>query len=250
MAKRDVCVKSDDVRKIVLVVSNSNTEGAFADSIKVEGLPSGCSGWRGTMSITTSWNVPFCGAVGVSCVGTSTSTFDGLWAVQQVDPTHPFLACESDNPPCVGYAPTGTISWTWNSHDESSHCYETFAGTLPAGIEGDPRSADGGYQLDQAFVLVPDGAGHYGYWGTGYWPAPGEKCESPRGVNSPPAFFDLSRNSAGSGAADGSGNTCGHTTWLIDAAAETIAGSCYDVNNGPNTVFEQWSLQKVGNAIP
>jgi hypothetical protein len=249
---RSFCVESENLTKVVLVVSNSNVAPGqkVQGGIKIDANAAGCSGWRGTMSITTSWNVQKCGAIGYTCVGTTTSTFDGLWELAPDDNNE--FSCRLPIEPedrqdhtldCLPYLPTGTITWTWNSHDQPG-CSETSAGTLPAGAAR--FSA-----LEQVFVLVPDGAGHYGDWGAGNWGGTtGLKCESPRGMGSPPSYFDLAQGDAGTGAADGQGGTCVHTTWLIDAAAETISGSCYDFNNGPNTQLEEWNLQKVGDAIP
>ena len=72
LAKREICLNDEDVQKIVLVVSNSNTVNVFDGVIPVEGRSSGCAGWRGTMSATMTWDRP-------EAHGTATSTFEGLW---------------------------------------------------------------------------------------------------------------------------------------------------------------------------
>src|SRR6185369_4372114 len=249
LAKRDICVKADDVRKIVLIVSNSNVGGTFSDSINAEALPAGCSGWRGTMSMTTSWNVPH--PNGGAAIGTSTATFDGLWTLE--DASKAPLGCEYEDPPCIGYVASGTITWNWDTSDTDPACSESYAGSLIAGPDGDPRTGTGGYGALQSLGLLADGSGHYRYWGMGNWydpSVPRMQCISPRGVNSPPSYFELSDSANGSGAADATGNTCIHTTWLIDETADTISGSCWEVNNGFNFVFVEWSLHKVGDAIP
>jgi hypothetical protein len=52
LSERKFCVKSDDLRKIVLVVSNSSVASGqtVEGGIKVEALGSGCSGWTGGYS--------------------------------------------------------------------------------------------------------------------------------------------------------------------------------------------------------
>lgn len=243
-AEKKICVDADDVRTIDLVVSNSLETHDVNGDIKVEALGTGCDGWVGTMTRTESWDVPADGQK-----GTTTSTFEGIW--EPVDPSAPILPCQGEFPtPCIAYVPTGTITWDWDSHVTNPACDATLSGTFPAGIENDPRYATGGVGPGaQAFALVPIDETHYGYWGSGVWFAPEQKCRTDRFAG-PPAYFDLSEEASGDGTADETGNTCFHTTWVIDATADSIDGSCYDVNNGFTTMSQEWHLKKVGNAIP
>lgn len=191
------------------------------------------------MTTTTSWDVPTSHSTGAGV-----STFDGIWEVG--DPAVRPVRCQSFTlNHCVDYFPTGTITWTWESHSSNPTCDESLSGTSPAG------TVNAGAPFTEAFELNLVDETHFGYWGSGTWPAPGPmKCPSPRGVNTPPSYFELSQDDSGAGTADGTGNTCLHTTWLIDLAATTIDGSCFDVNNGFNVVSHEWHLKKLGDAIP
>jgi hypothetical protein len=244
---KSFCVESENLTKVVLVVSNSNIEPGktVQGGIKIDANAAGCSGWRGTMTGTYDWHLG-------NNSGTGTATFTGIW---ELAPDTALVApCRSVPPSpgdCLVYLPNGTIAWRWDAVQES--CQEHQAGTYPAGSVNDPRNAPGGNGIGlstQSLVLVDDGAGHYGYWGTGTWglPKPMTCADYIHSMTLPPSYFSLSENATGSGAADGTGNSCFHTLWQIDTTADSIKGSCYDWNNSGSSMMYTWSLQRVGNA--
>jgi len=245
--ERKLCVNRDDLQKIDLVVSNSNVaqDQKLRGAIHVEGLATGCSGWSGTVTATSRWNLS-------GTKGTSTAVFEGSWL--PAPPDQPIASCQSPLPGgCVVYLPDGTIHWTWDSHQGPvPACDETRAGDFPAGAVNDPRNAGGanGVPLTtQSLVLQPNGDATFQYWGRGTWYG-GMKLSCP-GLHSethPPSYFELSESASGGGAADGGGNTCDHTTWQIDAKADTIQGSCYAWNNSGSSLQYEWDLKRTGSA--
>jgi hypothetical protein len=239
------------VGQVVIVVSNTSMTNDLKvpEPPKVVAGTKGCPGWRGTMTGTYEWNRT--DAQGHNDHGKGTTTFAGLWAADSVD--QPIVSCQSPLPDsCIAYMPNGTIHWTWDAH-QSSGCSETRAGDFPAGAVNDSRNAGGanGVPLNtQVLVLQPDGNGHYGYWGKSSWSGPTAMACSDGALDYhyPPDYFDISQQSTGSGAADGAGNTCEHTTWQIDVKADTITGSCYAWNNTGSSLMYVWNLKRVGPA--
>ena len=73
------------------------------------------------------------------------------------------------------------------------------------------------------------------------------KCDDGiHSVRHPPAYFGLEQGTSGDGSPDGTGNSCIHTTWQIDATATTIKGSCFDWNNSGSSMKIEWDLTRVG----
>jgi hypothetical protein len=166
----------------------------------------------------------------------------------------PVVPCEGELPdPCIAYLPNGSVHWTWDAHHKGvGACDQTLAGDWPAGSVNDSRNGAGGAGIQpssQVFVLQPDGAGHYGYWGLGSWSGPKPMtCTDGDTTRYPPGYMDLSEGDSGSGVADGAGNTCAHTTWQIDVKATTIAGSCSAWSNSGSSMTYEWSLKRTGGA--
>lgn len=204
-----------------------------------------CFGWRGTMTGTYEWHLSTS-----QTTGKGTATFTGLW--EPVPADQPPVSCATSIPgSCLGYYPTGTISWTWDAHRPG--CDETQKGDVPAGAVNDPRNAGGanGVPLGtQVLILVPDGAGKFGYFGAGTWalPAPMKCDDGIHSVRHPPAYFGLDQDDSGDGTPDGTGNSCAHTTWQIDTTATSIKGSCFDWNNSGSSSKIEWDLTRVGPA--
>ncbi len=237
LAKRSFCIPSEDLRRIVLVVSNSNVgEGQTQQgAIKIEALETGCSGWRGTMTGTQRWHAQD----GPSTYnGVATATLDGLWAIDAAGDAECPAEPAGD---CVIFRPTGTITWRWDSHvTGETSCSASKAGTVEAGA--DPHRDQ---QVLRFRVVDPD---HLEYWGLGNFIAPQQDCRGPYGGGYLPSFFELLTGSSSANPADASGATCWHTTWQIDPKADTITGSCFrDKNDKTSTQFE-WSLQRVKGA--
>ena len=241
-------VPDEDLGQVIVVVSNTS----MTKDLKVPEPPrmvagtKGCSGWSGTMTGTYKWNMP-------NTHGSGTSTFSGLWA--PAPDSQPVVPCQSGLPgACIPYLPRGSIHWTWNANLSGGvTCSEDRAGDALAGSVNDPRNGAGGAGIQassQVFVLQPDGAGHYGYWGLGSWGlATKMKCsDGIHSVTAPPGYLNLDADASGSGAADGTGNTCSVTTWQIDVKADTIKGSCYEWSNSGSSMLYEWSLKRVGPA--
>jgi Family of unknown function (DUF6055) len=243
LAKREICINEEDVKKIVLVVSNSNTEKLFDGLVKVDARSNGCSGWRGTMSATHTWNWS-------GYHGTATSTFDGLWIADPTIVPSAFNPCGSPaGDDCTFYRPAGTIKWTWDSHWSEGTCDETTSGSLPAGDEEHPEQ--------QLFVLEPVDENNLRYYGGGGVPQyrngalvfPEIRCgttDDYSGGPIPPNFFSLDpRSSPDNPPGD---DECHHIAWQVEATAESISGSCFEYNYDYNSLFFEWDLQRVGPA--
>jgi hypothetical protein len=181
------------------------------------------------MTGTETWNQPG------DTHGTASRTFTGTWMANDLTP------CTSTG--CVSYDPHGTLSWSWDAHREAwGACDQTTSGSLPFATTSG--------ELDY-FVLEPVNDGlEYKYYGLGDIPslATTLKCGTDRVVEPPPFFF-IFASSDGDGTPH-NGATCVFTTWRIPNDAETIDGSCYQFNNGYNSLQYEWHLTRVGNAIP
>ena len=252
LPERSFCALSENLTKVVLVLSDSTVEPGTESkpnhvtaNIKVKGEAAGCSGWKGTMTGTYDWHDS-------DGHGLGTSTFTGMW--QQAPDDLLVASCRGVPPSpgdCLVYIPSGTIAWRWDVDDP--YCSEHRTGTWPAGAENDPRNAPGGLGVPlatQSLILVDDGAGHFGYWGAGtYYVGERMHCSDPVHAGShPPGYFSLARGTTGNGAADGTGDSCDHTLWQIDAKADAIKGSCDQWNNTQSSMHWEWDLQRVGNA--
>jgi hypothetical protein len=227
----------EDLAQIILVVSNTS----LTNPLKVSQPPrvvagaTGCSGWSGTMKATESWAVTY-------GHGTATSTFAGLWKADAAgDAECPGPGATFD-PSCVLFRPTGSISWTWDSHltETGRTCDSTKAGTLDAGHELHPDM--------QVFYTRAVDTGHLQFYGRGSFILPAQDCYDPTSAGAdPPMFFDLSKRSS-SGTPAGGGNTCYATTWQIDTKGDTITGSCFEWNNSSTSLKFEWTLKRVGAA--
>ena len=231
-------VATEDLGRVILIVSNSSLTAPLnaPQPPKVIAGTKGCSGWTGTMTGTSVWHLG-------DQHGTATATFSGTWVAVPDD--QPIDPCQSPLPDgCIAYVPHGTISWTWDAH--SSLCNETRSGATAAGQTGGAGTLPPNAQI---FALQPDGNGHYGYWGHTAWD-PGQKMKCPdlHSGTGPPSYFDLSADSSGTGAGDGTGDTCNFTTWQIDVKAKTISGSCDDWKNAGSSMSMQWNLTRVDPA--
>ena len=103
LVDRNVCLDREDVRKIVLVVTNSNVEPgqALNGAIVVRALGTGCANWRGTMTSSQSWDLP-------GYKGSGTSSFDGLWVFDAAgDGVCPTAASPYPPDNCVLFHPVG-----------------------------------------------------------------------------------------------------------------------------------------------
>lgn len=201
-----------------------------------------CVGWQGTMTGTYQWDLSTS-----QTHGKGTATITALW--EQVPADQPVVPCQGELPACIAFLPTGTIDWTWEAHQPL--CSESRSGQVPGGAANDPRNAGGanGVPLStQVLVLQPIDADHFGYWVAGVWalPAPMKCDDGIHSVRHPPAYLTLSQDASGDGSADGTGNSCDHTTWLIDTKADTIAGSGAQWSNSGSSMKFQWSLKRVG----
>jgi hypothetical protein len=241
-----------DLSQLVIIVTNAgmSTNLTPAKSPRIAATATGCPGWRGTMTGTYDWHRS-------ETQGTGKAIFTGIWELAPPDTL--VVPCRSVPPgpdDCLAYLPNGSIAWSWDAQQTGiGACDEHLTGSFPAGAANDPRNAGGANEVPlstQALVLTADGAGHYGYWGAGTWAMPDRMTcgDAELGTYDPPGYFSLSERASGTGAADGTGNTCDHTLWQIDAAASSITGSCYAWNNTGSSLMYQWNLQKVGNAIP
>ncbi len=236
-AKPSFCrdIADQDVGQLILVVSNSSLTDTLtvADAPKVIAGTKGCAGWTGTMTGTETWNLP-------DHHGTGTSTFSGAW--EQVPADDQVQPCDVGLPDsCIAYYPHGEIHWTWDSHEQTG-CSATKAGDALAGGRNDPASAI----FDEMFQLVPDGLGHYTYWGISSWLTPKVDCADYGDVAGPPSYFDVPQSASGDGGAGG--NDCSHTTWQIDVTATTITGSCYSFKTDTHALKFEWSLKRLGPA--
>jgi hypothetical protein len=238
LAKREFCMNEEDVERIVLVVSNSNTAQQFDGLVNVEGRSSGCAGWRGTMTATMTWDRP-------EGNGTSTTTFEGLWSeFTDSEVTRCFYPLDGE---CeVYYHPDGTIKWTWDTHQHNFDyiCNETTSGSVPTGLEL--------HDDQQEFVIAPIADGKFKYWGMGHISTfPDFKCIANvgEGTYAPPGFFDISET-ASSSRPVGGGNTCGSMDFVFEAQADTISGSCYEFEYSYNSLLIEWDLHRVGPPPP
>jgi hypothetical protein len=239
LAKREFCLNDDDVRKVVLVVSDSNTSGLFGASIKVEGLPSGCVGWRGTMTATQTWGP---GAQS----GSATSSFEGLWTVDPTAHKTCSVGPQELQVDCVTYRPTGAVTWTWDAHivDGPRTCNSTTAGSAdPAAVtEPDARELN--------FAAVDKD--HLQVSGFGGFDVPQLKCGFFEiSANRPPQYFQLAEAASSLNEPDQSGGTCYFTTWQIEVKATTFKGSCVDFDYSAPTFFPHsrvytWDLTRTG----
>jgi hypothetical protein len=237
--KKKFCrnIPEDNVGTIILVVSNVGISDALSvpEGPKMTAGTTGCSGWRGTMKASESWDVE-------GGHGTGTSTFTGVWLID-----------ESWNAECDPVSagacskllrPTGTISWTWDSHwVPSDHCDQVTAGTLAAGQEQYPDMPG------QALYIRPVGADHLQYWGIGGFGVPGLKCENLITLGAgPPVYFKLESEAHGTQPVGADGGTCNNTIWQIATTGDTMAGSCIGYKYEHASATFEWNLTRVGPA--
>jgi len=101
LGDRQFCLNSEDVRKIVLVVSNSAVDpvGDFKGSISVEASENGCAGWVGEIHARS----------------TAAETGGGVVHETSVTRVHftrnPWWTTASD---VEFFSDTGTVTWTWD----------------------------------------------------------------------------------------------------------------------------------------
>ncbi|MDQ2965452.1 MAG: hypothetical protein M3R57_06360 [Chloroflexota bacterium] len=248
--KKEFCrdMEDQDLGELILIVSNASMTTALnpPDQSKVVTKSGGCPGWSGTMTSTHSWNQL---EGGVMHTGIATSTFTGIWQPDGPDAT-PVLPCSQAFPPaepCIFYRPTGTIKWTWESDwpadDYQPGCHENTYGSLAA---GDARFPD-----TQSLVLQPVDGDKFQYWGIGGVVTEPQNCPEP--INNgtrPPQYFDILEHARSDAPPGGDGDTCFHADWLIEGAADTITGSCYQYKYDYNSLHFEWNLRRVGKAIP
>ena len=121
--ERIFCLPSEDLRKLVLVVSNSNVDpdASIQGRIKVEAESSGCTGWLGT--ITSEWDY-----------GTVNHRKGNLRATVHFtpDPAWPefFLVTE------------GTATWS-ETGSSGENCTLSGGGTYPLVVPGDEQKVPG-----------------------------------------------------------------------------------------------------------
>ena len=144
---------------------------------------------------------------------------------------------------CVLYRPTGTITWSWDTHTKGGPvtpaCDIVLAGSLAAGVVK--------YDDQQFLTLRKLDATHYRYFGSAWFllPTGTEHCLNPitAAVQSN-QIFSLSEGPTGGGG----GDTCDPTDWQIDVKADTISGSCYAYKNENTSMYYEWHLTRVGPA--
>jgi hypothetical protein len=240
-ATRQFCrdVPEQDLVQVVIVVSNASPTDKLtvADPPKVTASAKGCSGWVGTMK--GSWAYDLEGSHGMG-----TSSWSGMWvaAPPGIDPcTHP-----ADD--CTLYRPTGTVSWTWDSHHPGAGvtppCDSTVSGTNAAGID---KAGD-----QQVFYTGVLDETHLHYWGAGQsfitdWSI--FHCISNNNTDvGPPSYFGLDQYSSSTNPSGTGGDTCYIGDWTIENNGDTIAGSCYAYKNDRQWLKYEWSLKRVGPA--
>ena len=242
-AKKRFCrnIPEDDLSSIILVVSNNSTTTNLdvADGPKMSAGTSGCSGWRGTMKATGTW-----GGNGGMSHGSGTSTFTGVWLMDESFDS----GCDpASTDPCPSvYRPTGTISWTWDSHifktNGAPFCDVTTSGSLAAGQEKYPERP---LQALHFLALDPK---HLQYWGGGAFTVPDLKCANTLvGGTIPSSFFEIDQRASTANGTQADGSTCFSTNWQIDTTAGTISGSCWAYNFPNNRQQFEWNLTRVGD---
>lgn len=148
-SKRDFCLDVEDLRKIVLVVSNStiptgtdsgDTKASATGKIKVQALGTGCSGWIGTIHAVTKG-----GLTEHTAKWTETLDTQVTFIPNPEFPTFSNVEFVSDE---------GSVSWTWDWTD--ADCHLTDAGTydLAPFVDGPGHSPDG--MLDFLDPWPPD----------------------------------------------------------------------------------------------
>jgi hypothetical protein len=203
--------------------------------------PGAAAAWNGTMTATHTWNKL---GGGVMHTGNATSTFTGVWQPDGPNAA-PIFACSaafSSAPPCVVHRPTGTIKWTWDSDWPADAyqpgCHNSSTGSLPAGSPSRPDT--------QSLVLLPNDKGQFQYWGLGTFLVDPQKCPEPiNNGSNPPVYFDILEHASSQAPPDESGNTCFHTTWVIEASADAIVGSCDLFKYSYNSLHFEWNLTRV-----
>lgn len=249
--KKEFCrdIEEQDVSELILVVSNASMRQVLIppEPAKVVTKTLGCPGWSGTMTSTRTWDQL---DGGVPHTGTTTATFTGLWKADGPDATSIFPCSQAYPPaePCIVYRPIGTITWTWQAEYPADAyqpgCKANTSGSLDAGNTLHPDV--------QSLVLQPIENNKVKYRGLGAFVI-GETQKCPdviSGGGNPSQFFDILENARSDAPADDTGDTCFHTTWVIDASADTIAGSCSSYVYSYHTLRFEWNLKRVGKAIP
>jgi hypothetical protein len=226
-------IAEQDVKTIVLVVSNVNSSDGLnvPDGPVMKSGTAGCSGWAGTMTATETWELE-------GGHGTATSTFKGLWVLEEQGDAR----CNplSDDK-CVLYRPTGSITWTWDSHHALPKCDEATSGSLAANT--DERHDQ------QLLYFAPVGDDKLRYWGQGFFIVTGLTCGNLITTsNYPPGFFDISEDAGATNGPDGTGGDCYNRDWQIDLKANTISGSCAAYKYEHATLSFEWHLTRVGPA--
>lgn len=234
-------IPEQNVSQLVLVVANQDRTDdlTFGQPPKMVAGTAGCSGWSGTMKATGSW-----GTAG-NPHGTGTSTFTGIWMIDKswdggCDPT------STDACPSL-LRPTGTISWSWDSHITDTTgkptCDVTTSGALPAGQEKYPEWPA------QALYMRSIAGSKIQYWGGGGFNPPDLTC--PNGIvggTIPSSFFEIDQRASTANGPSLDGSTCGNSNWQIDSTADTITGSCWAYNFPNNREKFEWSLTRLGPA--
>lgn len=239
-AKKKFCrnIPEDDLSSIILVVTNNSTTTSLdvPDGPKMSAGTAGCSGWRGTMSASESWNLE-------GGHGTGTSTFTGVWLLDDSFDT----GCDPQSTePCPSlYRPTGSIAWTWDSHHAGvglQKCDVVTSGSLAAGQEKHPEMPQ------QALYLKQVDPNHIQYYGVGGFDLQGLTCSNLVLIGAyPPSYFSLDAGASTANGPDGTGGNCFNSTWQFDTKANTISGSCVSYKYQHAWASFEWNLTRVGN---
>ena len=226
-AKRQICLDVEDVRRIVLVESNSNVFGSgnFSGSISVEASVNGCVGWVGTIT-------------GQSTTGILEHNVEHNTSVTTVHfIPNPFFPTFSD---VEFVSDTGTVAWTWEY--TSASCHLSDAGSYEL-TPYDPNTARSDGTLDLLDPWPPDPnaspgparfAGH-AFQANGTHAGPSDLPTCPKSLSS-----------SANGVITNWWRVNPEAKKTISASGKTITGGWTDITEGGNNEYSwSWTLRYV-----
>lgn len=229
LSEREFCIPSEDLRKVVLVVSNSNIapDATVQGQVKIEALESGCSGWRGT--ITSTWDY---GSVNARHGSLSATV---LFQPDPVFPEHFFVT-------------DGTATWS-ETGNSGTNCQLRGSGTYSLVVPGDDTKPPG-TRAGQLRIWDGGDTDALRYSGIGHQTAADPQFSTMTCEGQPP--FDETTD-AGNWLAIGSSlpppalGYTGEDSLTFPSDATTFSGSYTHTIEGEPRQTWQWTFEKVGD---
>lgn len=229
LSERTFCIPSEDLRKIVLVVSNSKvtTDANVQGAVKIEAQESGCSGWRGT--ITSTWDY-----------GTVNARKGSLSATVLFQPDLTF--------PEHYFVTDGTATWS-ETGNSGTNCSLTGGGTYSLVVPGDDAK-DPSSRAGQLRIWDGGDPGALRYSGIGHQTAADAQYSTMTCEGSTP--FEETTDAGlwlyiGSSLPKPVLGYTGEDSLTFPSDARSFSGTYSAVSEGETRQTWQWTFEKVGD---